>query len=181
MCLLKLEIVMQTQFEQEEKNIFILISILTWSMEKNGWRSFFFNSPQLSDSLLMNVRLFWLSLPWHKIGSRIEFKRTTRTRGGWFGDLSTCCSFRISSRGQFHQHSTGSFYASRITLNLLRVYSVEVRRNGEVGHYLVGETEWRWRIPTGAFALCARRLVKLTPGGVQPDHSLFFFWRSSMV
>ncbi len=41
-----------------------------------------------------------------------------------------------------------------------------VGRNREVGCNFVGETERRWRIPTGAFALWARRLVKLTPAVV---------------
>jgi hypothetical protein len=35
--------------------------------------------------------------------------------------------------------------------------------NGKVGHSFVGETEQCRRMPTGAFALCAWRLVKLTP------------------
>ncbi len=74
----------------------------------------------------------------------------------------------IEMWGQFHQRSTGSFCASRFTLNLL-AYSVlslvyfQDERNGEVGRNFVGETEQRQKIPPGAFALCARGLVKLTP------------------
>jgi hypothetical protein len=42
---------------------------------------------------------------------------------------------------------------------------------GKVGHNFVGETEWGRKIIIGTFALCDKRLVKLTP--VLPDSFLF--------
>ncbi len=47
-----------------------------------------------------------------------------------------------------------------------RVYSVEVYlavHTSKVRQICVGETEQCRKMTTGAFALCARRLVKLTP------------------
>ncbi len=43
--------------------------------------------------------------------------------------------------------------------------------NGEVGRNCIGEIEWQRRIPTCALVLCAKGLVKLTPGGIGSDRS----------
>ncbi len=44
-----------------------------------------------------------------------------------FCPLCSCLTSLSSSSGQFHQYSTGSFYANRLTLNLL-AFSAEVER-----------------------------------------------------
>jgi hypothetical protein len=82
---------------------------------------------------------------------------------------------RWCSRGQFHQHSTGSFSASRF-MPILRAHSASIPRKSwayflimcisKVGHNFVGETKLRQRMPTGTFVLWAIMLVKLTPGVV---------------
>ncbi len=68
----------------------------------------------------------------------------------------------------------GSFYASSLTPFLLahRVHRLVKQKSwayfldvhtSKVGRIFVGKTERHQRMPTGAFSLCAIRLVKLTP------------------
>jgi hypothetical protein len=90
--------------------------------------------------------------------------------------ISFLRTLQIQTRDKFHQHPTGSFCtASRFRPNLL-AYSIEVEHifllfvKAKLAVILLvklngtGEQQLVPKMTTGAFALCTRWLVKLTPG-----------------
>jgi hypothetical protein len=97
---------------------------------------------------------------------------------------------KFASKGQFNHHNTGSFCVSRFTLILLPyaiqyLYNIKFQPNFSfyalvaLGSNSVYDTEThllRKMLSVGAFAVCAKVLVKMTSGGGGVDGRTFEQW-----